>query len=149
MDPRFLDALQTSLAFRLHQATVLVDRAADRYLRETFGISYSLFVVLMTVGALGEASQREVADGLDVTRASITQRVAELRSRGLVGVSPDAADARALRVSLTGAGESLLASAWRGLDQHDDGLDRGVDQVALGRELDTVIHNARHLLGRS
>lgn len=147
MDARFLDSLQGSLAFRLHQATVLVDRAADRYLREAHGISYSLFVVLMTAGALGESSQREIADALAVTRASITQRVAELRSRGLVRVAPDASDARALRVSLTADGESLLAVAWRGLAGHDDGLDRDVDQVSLGRELNTLIRNARDHLG--
>lgn len=142
-----MDSLHSSVAFKLHQATALVDRAADRYLREAHGISYSSFLVLLTVGALGEPSHREVADGLDVTRASITQRVAELRTRDLARVTPDPADARVLRVSLTQAGESLLAAAWHGLDEHDDGLDLGVDQAALGRELDTLISNARAALG--
>ena len=146
MDAGSRDALHASLAFRLHQATALVDRAADRYLRSAHDITYSLFVVLVTVDALGAASHRAVADSLDVSRASITQRVGALRARGLVQVAPDTSDARALQVSLTSAGAHLLAAAWRGLEAHDDGIDDGVDQECLGRELDTLIRNARRYL---
>jgi DNA-binding MarR family transcriptional regulator len=101
----------------------------------------------LTVGVLGQPHQRAVADSLDVSRASITQRVTALRECGLVRVTRDATDARSQRVSLTDDGESLLETAWRGLDEHDNGLDHGVDIQALERELDTLIRNARRYLG--
>jgi DNA-binding MarR family transcriptional regulator len=136
-----------SPVLKLHQATALVDRTADRYLRGTHGISYSHFVVLLAIGMLGQPHQRAVADSLDVSRASITQRVTALRECGLVRVTRDATDARSQRVSLTDEGESLLETAWRGLDAHDDGIEHGVDIRALERELDTLIRNARRYLG--
>jgi DNA-binding MarR family transcriptional regulator len=148
MDDAFRATLLASPALKLHQATALVDRATDRYLRGAHGISYSHFVVLLVIGILGQPTQRAVADNLDVSRASITQRVTALRERGLIRVTRDATDARSQRVSLTDKGEALLETAWRGLDAHDDGIEHGVDMQALERELDTLIHNARRYLGR-
>ncbi len=138
-----MDPISKSLAFKLHQATVLVDRAADRYLHAHHGISYSLLVVLLMVGVLDKPSQRVIADNLGVSRASITQRVAVLTARGLVRVTPSGQDARAMEVSLTAQGGALLAVAWQGLEAYEDGIDRGVDVVTLERELDTLIGNAR------
>lgn len=146
MNDRFQEMLLASPALKLHQATALVDRAADQYLRGAHGISYSHFVVLLTIGFLGQPHQRAVADSLDVSRASITQRVTALRKSGLVRITRDETDARSQRVSLTGDGESLLETAWRGLDEHDNGLEHGVDMQALERELDTLIQNARRYL---
>jgi DNA-binding MarR family transcriptional regulator len=147
MKDRFRTTLLASPVLKLHLATALVDRATDQYLRGAHGISYSHFVVLLTIGILGQPHQRAVADSLDVSRASITQRVTALRGRGLVRVKPDEADARSQRVSLTDDGESLLETAWCGLEAHDDGLEDGVDIHALERELDTLIQNARGYLG--
>lgn len=141
--------ISDSLAFKLHQATVLVDKAADHYLRTHHDISYSLLVVLLMVGVLDHPSQREIADNLDVSRASITQRITALTGRGLVRVAPSGQDARAVQVSLTEAGAVLLAAAWQGLESYDDGIDRGVDVAALERELDTLIDNARAHLART
>ncbi len=138
----------SSLAFKLHQATILVDRSADRYLRTHHNVSYSLLVVLLMVGVLEGPSQREIADHLDVSRASITQRVGDLVRRGLVEVVPSEQDARAVRVWLTPEGGALLTDAWQGLETSEDGIDRGVDVVALERELDLLIANARAQLAR-
>lgn len=131
-----------SLAFKLHRATVLVDRAADAFLRARFDITYSLFSVLLVAGTLPGPSQRQIADALAVSRASITQRIAALARRGLVAVEPDERDSRAARVRLTAEGGALLTAAWGALEAHDDGIDRGVDVAALVRELDRLIANA-------
>lgn len=137
-----------SLAFKLHRATVLVDRAADSFLRAQFDISYSLFSVLLIAGSLSGPSQRQIADALAVSRASITQRLAVLARRGLVRVEPDERDSRAARVHLTAEGGVLLAAAWGAMEAHDDGIDRGVDVAALERELDRLIANAAAHLQR-
>lgn len=105
---------------------MLVDKAADRYLHAHHGISYSLLVVLLLVGVLDRPSQRQITDHLDVSRASITHRIAMLTKRGLVQVAPSKHDARAIEVSLTAKGGALLDAAWHGLKTYEDGIDRGV-----------------------
>ena len=131
-----------SLAFALHRATVLVDRAADEFLRTRHDLSYSLFSVLLIVGSREWPTQREVADMLGVSRASITQRVAELVRRGLVLARPSADDARAVNLELTAAGGRLLAAAWHDLETADDRLEDGIDVPTLIRQLTRLAANA-------
>jgi DNA-binding MarR family transcriptional regulator len=134
------------LALALHRATALVDRVADGYLQPAHGMGISMFAALVTIDAVGPASQSEVARGLDVSRAAVTQRLTRLVERGLVEVVPDPADSRANVVSITSAGRTLLAEAWDGLARSDDGLERGVDLAALQQALDTLIANAQRYL---
>lgn len=131
-----------SLAFALHRATVLIDRAADLFLRSRHDISYSLFSVLLIVGSSDRITQREVADMLGVSRASITQRVAQLVSRGLIRTAPHQTDARAVNLSLTRQGGELLEGAWHDLDTSDDDIEAGVDVPALLAQLQILISNA-------
>lgn len=134
--------ITSSTAFKLHRATALIDRVADEYLAREHGIHYAPFLVLLMVRLLGEPSQQAIARSLDVSRASVTQRVSALIERGLLAVSPDPADARANVVRLTTDGAVLVDSAWRGLEQHQSGLDAGVDEPALVAQLDRIISNA-------
>ncbi len=130
------------LALVLHRATTLVDRVADEYLRPAHQIGVSAFAALVTIDALGPARQSAIAAGLGVSRAAVTQRVADLSSRGLVEIADDPTNRRAKLVSLSAAGRKLLLHAWDGLARSHDGLDRGVDLVALQSALDTLIVNA-------
>lgn len=131
-----------SIAFALHRATVLVDRAADLYLRSRHGISYSLFSVLLVIGMNDRLTQREVADMLGVSRASITQRVSELTKRRLVRTQSHPTDARAVSLSLTAPGGELLENAWHDLETSDDDIEVGVNVTVLLRELQILATNA-------
>jgi len=130
------------LTLALHRATALVDRVADAYLLPAHGISVSAFGALITIDAIGPARQSAIAAGLGVSRAAVTQRLADLTSRGLVEVIGDPSNRRAPLVSLSPAGRQLLADAWDGLSRSQDGLERGVDLIALQRALDRLIANA-------
>jgi len=134
--------ITSSTAFKLHRATVLIDRIADDYLSREHGIRYAPFLVLLMVRVLGEPSQQAIARNLDVSRASVTQRVSGLVENGLLEVTPDPGDSRANIVRLSTAGGVLVDSAWRGLEQHQSGLDAGVDEPALVAQLDRIISNA-------
>lgn len=139
------------LVLALHRATALVDRVADAHLRPAHGIGISAFSALVTIDALGPARQSAVAAGLGVSRAAVTQRLADLTVRGLVDIVDDPTNRRARLVALTPAGRRLLTAAWRGLAESDDGLERGVDLEAVTEQLERLIANARaHLdsLGR-
>lgn len=115
-----------------------MDRAADLFLRSRHDLSYPLFSVLLLVGHNDRPTQREIADMLGVSRASITYRVAELSRRGLITTRPSPVDARAHNLSLTAEGGALLTAAWRDLESAED----GVDVAPLIRQLDTIAANA-------
>ena len=125
---------------------MLVDRVADRYLHEHHGIHYSGFVVLLVVGTAHQPTQRALADSLNVSRASITQRLGQLIADGLVETCRHAGDGRAKIVTLTEKGSKLLQRAWNGLESHQDGLDRRVDEDALVQQLNQLIENALEIL---
>jgi DNA-binding MarR family transcriptional regulator len=138
-----MNDITQSTAFKLHQATALIDRAADQYLQREHGIRYAPFLVLLMVRVMGEPSQRDIAAALDVSRASITQRIATLGE--FLAIKPDPKDSRANVVTLTPAGTDKVDAAWRGLDAHESGLDVGLDEAALGKQLDIIIANGRAL----
>ncbi len=140
------ESIQNSAVFKLHRAVTLLDRLADEYLEREHGVRYAPFLVLLMVRVLGSTSQHAIAANLDVSRASITQRVAGLAQRGLLAVVPDPADSRANIVSLTPSGLALVSAAWDGLENQQNGLDRGVDEPALVEQLDRLIANAVALI---
>lgn len=137
--------ITNSTAFKLHQATMLVDRIADDYLQREHGIRYAPFLVLLMVRVMGPTSQQAIAASLDVSRASITQRVATLVADGLLEVTKDPTDARANIVALTSNGAAKVSLAWSGLEEHNSGLDDGVDEPALRAQLDVIISNGRRV----
>lgn len=138
-----------SLAFVLHRATALVDRAADAFLRDRHHISQSLFSVLLLIGTHDRLTQREVADMLGVSRASITQRVSELTKRGLVHTQPHPTNARAVSLSLSRLGGDLLENAWHDLETSDDDIEAGVDVPALLHQLQILVANAEASLRKT
>lgn len=141
-----IEAILNSTAFKLHQATLLIDRSADEYLQREHGIRYPAFLVLLMARVLGPTSQQAIAANLGVSRASITQRVTGLQDAAYLAISKDPTDSRANIVALTAAGTALIDAAWQGLDNHQSGLDEGVDEQALAAQLDRLIANGRKIV---
>ena len=131
-----------STAFKLHRATVLLDRIADEYLVAVHRIHYAPFLVLLMARVLGPTTQQAIARNLGVSRASVTQRLGVLQNAGLVAVTKSATDSRANTVELTAEGTTLVEAAWLGLERHQDGVDFGVDEPVLAAQLDRLIDNA-------
>nr|WP_179489082.1 MarR family winged helix-turn-helix transcriptional regulator [Microbacterium immunditiarum] len=73
--------------------------------QETSSVQYSILAV---VHRLGEASQRELCDEVDLDRSTIADLVARMERRGLVDRHRSPADARRNVVTLTEIGESEL-----------------------------------------
>jgi len=138
-----------STAFKLHRATVLIDRLADDYLLTNHGIRYAPFLVLLMARVLGPTTQQSIATNLGVSRASVTQRVGVLVDAGWLSTTKSVADSRANTVELTDAGAALVESAWVGLETKQDGLGDGVDEAGLVRQLDALIANAMRAIGRA
>lgn len=96
-----------SLAFDLHALTARLDRAADRMLQASAGLSYRRFLALVLVGE-GAPTQKALAERLGVTEPSTSRMVGVLAGAGLLDVSPDPAGGNRRRLSLTPAGKEQV-----------------------------------------
>ncbi len=97
-----------ALSFDLHTLTARLDRSADRILHAEHGLSYRRFLALLTVGRLGAATQRSLADALGVSEPSVSRMTGLLTAAGLLDSPPDAAGGNRRRLSLTPHGEALV-----------------------------------------
>jgi len=96
------------LSFELHALTTRLDRAADRILRAEHGVSYRRFLTLLTVGELGAATQRALADRLGISEPSVSRMTGVLAETGLLDAPPDPAGGNRRQLTLTLAGKDLV-----------------------------------------
>ena len=94
-------------------------------------LTHAQFVLLMSAWYLGRGagpgpSQREVADHAEADVMMTSQVVRTLEKRGLVTRSPDAADARVKRLSVTPAGAKLARRAQGVVEKADRAFFAGV-----------------------
>ena len=96
--------------YALHAVVALLDRSADQIL-PALGLTYSRYLTLLTIERLGPATQRAVAEALDITEPAVSRTIRALQTAGLVdAVSiPGAGNRRA--VGLTAEGQSLVDRA--------------------------------------
>lgn len=99
-----LDALepQRHIGYLIRRAQQLHVAAWSRIVStETSSVQYSILAVL---DRLGEASQRQLCDEVDLDRSTVADLVARMERRGMIERRPDPADARRKSVTLTAAG---------------------------------------------
>ncbi|MGI5240240.1 MarR family winged helix-turn-helix transcriptional regulator [Dactylosporangium sp. CA-139066] len=106
-----------NLGLELHTLVSRLERAGDRILRTEHGLSYRRFMVLVTIGELGESTQRALADSLAVTEPSMSRMVAALAETGLLTVVPDPAGGNRRQIALTDAGRAMVERAGTDLVQ--------------------------------
>lgn len=110
---------------------------------EISSVQYSILVVL---DQLGEASQRELCDKVDLDRSTVADLVRRMEKHGLIERRRDPADARRNTVTLTTHGRAermrlqpLVHEADRELTSHltaeeRDGLRRGLRVLLSARD---------------
>ena len=105
-------ALALQLTSALTAANAALERAGDRAL-QAFGLSYRAYAALAAVdgGEAGGVRPSEVAQQLGVSRAAATTFIQRLEAKGLVETTPDEADDRSVRVTLTRHGLEVLIRA--------------------------------------
>lgn len=97
-----------SLSFDLHALTARLDRSADRILQAEYGLSYRRFLALLTVGELGAATQRALAERLGVSEPSASRMVGVLVGTGLLDSRIDPAGGNRRRLTLTTQGQVVV-----------------------------------------
>lgn len=105
-----------TLSFDLHALTARLDRAADRILQAEYGLSYRRFLALLTVGNLGAATQRALADRLGVSEPSVSRMTGVLATTGLLYSGNDPAGGNRRRLTLTAEGAQIVEDARRLLE---------------------------------
>src|SRR6185369_11362398 len=108
---------ETTLLVRDHCLCLHMQRAA-RKLARTFdnalrpiGLTSWQFSLLMSLNRPHPASMKDVTDVLAIDRTTLTAALKPLERRGLVKVTPSPDDKRSRLLSLTAAGNTLLAKA--------------------------------------
>jgi DNA-binding MarR family transcriptional regulator len=103
---------------------------------------FSQFRVLNGLLTLGEASQRELANSLEVTPAVVTRQAEVLGSRGLVTQRANPRSKREKVLALTRKGEAAALDAAKVIAEGETrvrGLLRVQDEVAFERAIDLLM----------
>ena len=129
-------------AYALHALVAVLDRAADRILKERLGITFSRYLTLLTLQRLGSATQRELAAELGVSEPSVSRSLPLLTNDGFLTVTSVAGEGNRRRVELTAVGEKLV-------DEAADILEDSFAQLVTGAgmEPDRILDITNPLLG--
>lgn len=99
------------ITFTLNHLVTELNNAADAILRQRFALTYSQFIFLLTLYSCGFTTASGLAASLGVSRAAVSKRTEWFVTRGLVEVDSSSQDKRAVQLSLTAPGESLVRDA--------------------------------------
>jgi DNA-binding MarR family transcriptional regulator len=120
-DPH-LDTTPLEVVGRLLVCARYCERAIVAAL-QPFGLSFGDFDVLNTLRRCGTehgTNPRALAQSSLITSGAMTSRLDRLERAGLIVRAPDPADRRGVLVRLTGAGETLAATALRAVIEADE-----------------------------
>ncbi len=105
-----------------------IDHFAD------LGLTQKQVSVLWLAGDHPDLAQTDLAQALDMDRATTMALVHALEKRGLLSRSPSRTDGRRIAFRLTGDGTAMLAQAKAAIVEHEKWLKARFD----ARELDTL-----------
>ena len=100
-----------NLGYLLHHLSFVLDRQSDQVLQEQLGIGFSQFKILMVLRWNTNVQQKQIADNLGQTEASVSRQIKLLKSRGLVAMHKNLSNKRQHLTALTAKGERLTEAA--------------------------------------
>jgi DNA-binding MarR family transcriptional regulator len=72
------------LNVKLHKSVFLLDKLADKTLKDAFGLSASQFRILLAIGSQTEISQKDIADYWEMTEAAVSRMIDPLSDKKLI-----------------------------------------------------------------
>jgi DNA-binding MarR family transcriptional regulator len=97
--------------YLLQHLASLLARQTDQSLQERLGIGFSEYKILVTVEQSTRIQQRDIADSLGQTEASISRQMRLLLRKGLLISHIDPKDHRSHVIRLTQSGARLIEAA--------------------------------------
>jgi MarR family transcriptional regulator, organic hydroperoxide resistance regulator len=137
-----MSARSLRLYHRLQLAAHLMQKSADRSLRETVGLTTAQAAVLSVLTQQGEASQRDIAGALGLSEASITPMTRRLLELGLIVRRQNPEDGRAWIIQLTATGANASQMARGSLSSVNRTFDNALSEAeatALANGLNKLI----------
>jgi MarR family transcriptional regulator, transcriptional regulator for hemolysin len=134
---------RTPVGLHLTQVSRAISRAFDDAL-ESAGGSLPVWLVLLNLKMRRLASQRELAEAMSITDATLTHHLNAMETAGLITRQRDPANRRVHMVELTDAGEAAFARLRSAAAGFDAQLRRGItdqDIAALDGVLDRLVAN--------
>jgi MarR family transcriptional regulator, transcriptional regulator for hemolysin len=132
------------IGLRLNQTARAVERAFDEALGEAGG-TLPVWLVLLNLKISRPASQRELAEAIGVTEATLTHHLNTMDARGLITRTRDSANRRFQVVALTDEGEAAFLRLREAAISFDARLRAGLtdaDVVTLSALLTRLAANA-------
>ena len=132
------------IGLRLAQASRTVERAFDAALAEAGG-SLPVWLVLLNLKVRRPGNQRELAEAVGITGATLTHHLNAMHAQGLIARARDDANRRVQVVTLTDAGEAAFLRLREAAIAFDARLRAGfaeTDLTTLTAGLDRLAANA-------
>ena len=132
------------IGLRLAQASRTVERAFDAALAEAGG-SLPVWLVLLNLKVRRPGNQRELAEAVGITGATLTHHLNAMHAQGLIARARDDANRRVQVVTLTEAGEAAFLRLREAAIALDARLRAGfaeTDLTTLAASLDRLAANA-------
>jgi DNA-binding MarR family transcriptional regulator len=132
---------EKSLLNKLARVANRLEQEVESELKVSFALTFSQFRVLHTLLAMGEVSQRELANGLGVTPAVVSRQAEVLHRRGLVVQRSNPRSKREKVLALTPKGEAAALDGASAIQEHEAVWRSKIklqDEVAFERALDQL-----------
>jgi MarR family transcriptional regulator for hemolysin len=126
------------IGLRLAQASRTVERAFDAALAQADG-SLPVWLILLNLKVRRPANQRELAEAVGITGATLTHHLNAMDAQGLVHRTRDNANRRIQVVTLTEAGEAAFLRLRTAAMAFDARLRAGFSEADLA-SLDAQLH---------
>lgn len=104
------------LSYLLHHLAFSLDRQSDQVLQERLGVGFSQFKILLVLSQHDKVRQRQIADFLGQTEASVSRQIKVLQNIGALQSRINPKNRRERIVVLMPAGEQLLDQCLEVLD---------------------------------
>lgn len=111
-----------SFMYAIHQTHFLLEKRLVSRLQQAGRISFSQFLVLIALSCSSNPSQREVADFLFITEATVSRHIEALRAGGYLSRSNNPNSRRSHILTLTEKGRREIKKTQEVLNQELDAV---------------------------
>ena len=101
----------SSLGYLLHHLAFVLSRQSNEALQQNLGIGFSQFKILMCLGHGGAIRQRQIAEDLGQTEASVSRQIKLLHDQGLLTTTVNPGNRRQHHTRLTAKGSRIIEHA--------------------------------------
>lgn len=109
---------RTNVGLLLHKIGAMMNYQSDAVLFEHCGLGFSQFRIMLIIDMQPGALQKNVAEKLGQTEASVSRQIKLLTNAGLVLIQKSKEDKKQHKLELTSRGKKLLSDAVQRLSLH-------------------------------